>query len=54
VLFAEYGILAAAGTLVASLDLSAPAQAAAHTREAVRMPPTPEAETQKRFSPPRP
>jgi adhesin transport system outer membrane protein len=51
VLFADYGTLAAAGRLLASLRLLPPTQAAAYARDSVRAPLTPEAETQKRFSP---
>jgi adhesin transport system outer membrane protein len=51
VLFADYGVLAAGGSLLASLHLEPPRQASAYARAVVRVPPTPEAETQKRFSP---
>ena len=51
VLFADYGVLAAAGGLLATLHLVPPAQAAVYARDAVGSPLTPEAETQKRFSP---
>jgi adhesin transport system outer membrane protein len=51
VLFADYGVLAAAGRLLAALQLALPAQAAAYARDAIRAPMTPEGETQKRFSP---
>ena len=51
VLFADYGILAATGTLLWTLHLAPPTQAAAYARDAVGVPLTPEAETQKRFSP---
>lgn len=51
VLFSGYGILAATGTLLATLDLTPPSQASAYARDAYRVPFTPEAETQKRFSP---
>jgi adhesin transport system outer membrane protein len=51
VLFAGYGILASAGDLLTTLQLVPPTQAAAYTRDALRVPLTPEAETQKRFSP---
>jgi adhesin transport system outer membrane protein len=51
VLFAGYGILAATGTLLAALDLAPPLQASAYARDAYGVPFTPEAETQKRFSP---
>jgi adhesin transport system outer membrane protein len=49
--FADYGILAAAGRLLPTLQLAPPAQATAYARDAFRVPLTPEAETQKRFSP---
>jgi adhesin transport system outer membrane protein len=51
VLFSGYGILAATGTLLAALDLVPPPQASAYARDAFGVPFTPEAETQKRFSP---
>jgi adhesin transport system outer membrane protein len=51
VLFADYGILAAAGLLLRSQQLAPPSQAAAYARDAFRVPLTPEGETQKRFSP---
>jgi adhesin transport system outer membrane protein len=51
VLFADYGVLAAAGRLLPTLQLAPPTQAAVYARDAVGAPPTPEAETQKRFSP---
>jgi adhesin transport system outer membrane protein len=51
VLFADYGVLAAAGILLPSLQLAPPSQAAAYARDALRVPLTPEGETQKRFSP---
>lgn len=51
ILFADYGVLAAAGTLLPTLQLRPPSQAAAYARDVFRVPPTPEAETQKRFSP---
>jgi adhesin transport system outer membrane protein len=51
VLFADYGVLAAAGRLLLALQLVPPTQAAAYARDAVGAPLTPEAETQKRFSP---
>ena len=51
VLFADYGVLAAAGRLLLALQLVPPAQAAAYARDAIGAPLTPEAETQKRFSP---
>ena len=54
VLFAGYGILAATGTLLSTLKLAPPSQAAPYARDAVRVPLTPEAETQKRFSPSQP
>jgi adhesin transport system outer membrane protein len=51
VLFADYGILAAAGSLLPALQLAPPHQARPYARDAVGAPLTPEAETQKRFSP---
>lgn len=51
VLFAGYGLLAAQGSLLAALNLTPPPQASAYARDAYRVPFTPEAETQKRFSP---
>jgi hypothetical protein len=51
VLFAGYGILAATGSLLAALNLAPPLQASAYARDAYGVPFTPEAETQKRFSP---
>lgn len=51
VLFSGYGILASTGTLLATLGLTPPSQASAYARDAYRVPFTPEAETQKRFSP---
>jgi hypothetical protein len=46
VLFADYGVLAAAGRLPPTLQLDF----APYARDAFRVPLTPEAETQKRFS----
>jgi adhesin transport system outer membrane protein len=52
VAFAEYRILAATGTLLASLGMEAPPQAAAYAREQAKVPPTPPAPTMWRESPP--
>ena len=54
VVYAGYGVLAATGTLVGTLGLAPPNQAYPYARDAVRVPLTPEGETQKRFSPSQP
>jgi adhesin transport system outer membrane protein len=50
VIFADYRVLAAAGRLLASLDIVPPKQAAAYARDLVRDPGSFEGDTQKRRS----
>ena len=52
VIFAEYRILAATGTLLSSLDIPAPPQSDPYARAQARVPPTPPAPTMARESPP--
>jgi adhesin transport system outer membrane protein len=52
-ILAEYRLSAATGSLVATLGLKAPAQADAYARAKAAVPPTPEAETHRRYSPTR-
>ena len=52
VIFAEYRILAATGTLLSSLNVPAPPQSDPYAREQARVPPTPPAPTMSRESPP--
>lgn len=54
--FADYRLLAATGTLLSTLNVTnpyqcAPQQVSAETREAVGVPPTPPAETERRIKP---
>ena len=51
--FAEYRVLASTGTLLRTLHVKAPSASAAYAREQAKVPPTPPAETQSRYSPKR-
>jgi adhesin transport system outer membrane protein len=51
VAFAEYRILAATGTLLATLDIEAPPQSDPYARPQAGVPPTPPAPTMSRESP---
>ena len=51
--FAEYRVLASTGTLLRSLGVKAASASKAYAREQAKVPPTPAAETQTRYSPKR-